>query len=620
MKTHPFALLAAISCCLAFAGCQGCGKSGRAVPPPDKAVFGEMAPRDAVDFAPYFAHARALVTHAPAGAAKPVAAPAALPGQRVMLTAWWKAHTPFAASATGASLDDAVTAAATTIAGASPPADARLEIDVVTGAEGVDFGGEVREPLYELGLHGYVAVKDPAHVGWVSPSEMIAFRYFDLESIHKGTAPLARDRLIDVLTRRAGVEKNAFDSMNVYRVTTTSRVESATPSDGRVVPLMRSMPLRPAKVTPTELTDAVRAGADYLCRVLDDRGRFEYQYNVVEDKSDRAYSILRHAGSTYAILEAYGETPNPLYLQKATQAIHYMESRVTRTSDGTYLQDNLNEEQQKSGGTGLMLVALAKYTELTGGDPQLQEEMRDLARYIVHQQYPDGHFRSNEDVKKEDESAAGKDLVKEVTYYPGEAVLGLVRLYQIDPQQKWLDAAKKGADFLIKVRDVNDDLDHQIHDHWLSYALDDLYRLTKDQAYVDHAFKIARSIVKKEGKPDTVKAPDYVATFYDQGETTPTSTRLEALAADLELSRYLGKDTGWIEPTAMDLAVFMRAQQYVPDNEYFVARPEKALGGVRESLLVNDVRIDYVQHAMSAWLHYARFLRDPNWGKGKQER
>jgi hypothetical protein len=36
---------------------------------------------------------------------------------------------------------------------------------------------------------------------------------------------------------------------------------------------------------------------------------------------------------------------------------------------------------------------------------------------------------------------------------------------------------------------------------------------------------------------------------------------------------------------------------------------------VRESLFVHDVRIDYVQHAMSAWLHLARILRDPNYGK-----
>jgi hypothetical protein len=56
-------------------------------------------------------------------------------------------------------------------------------------------------------------------------------------------------------------------------------------------------------------------------------------------------------------------------------------------------------------------------------------------------------------------------------------------------------------------------------------------------------------------------------------------------------------------------------QQYDDDDDYWLANPAKADGGVRESLFVHDVRIDYVQHAMSAWLHLARILRDPSYGR-----
>lgn len=630
------------------AGCESCGKAGRAAPVPDKAVFGELASREGLDWAPYFALARAALPAAPAApaladAAAPAladAAPHALadaaahapatasattpppapppnaPGARVILTAWHRARV-WTTSAVGPTLADAVTSAARALALAKPDPAARLEIDVVTAAEPADFAGEVREPLWQLGLRGYVATLGPSHVGWVTPTEMIAYRYFDLGSLRDDTAPLPREPLVGLLTDRASADRTSFPKMDVWRVTTIARVEAPTAADPRrTIPVIRAMPPRPERVTPVELTDAVRAGADYLCRVLDAQGRFEYQYRPVDDRDDRAYSILRHAGATYAILEAYGETPNPLYLGKAQQAIAYMKSRTTRTADGTYLSDAPGEEQQKSGGSGLMMVALAKYVELTGDQTEVAT-MRDLARYIVKEQYPDGHFRANEDVAREDPSVAGKDLVKEVTYYPGEAVLGLVRLYQVDPQPAWLEAAKKGAAYLIDVRDAKDDEDHQIHDHWLSYALEDLYRLTKNEVYAQHAFKIARAILRKEGKPATVKAPDYVATFYAQGETTPTSTRLEALAADLELSRFMGKDAGWIEPSAMELATFEKSQQFDDDRSYFVARPDKARGGVRESLLVNDVRIDYVQHAMSGWLHFARFLRDPSYAKPK---
>ena len=66
---------------------------------------------------------------------------------------------------------------------------------------------------------------------------------------------------------------------------------------------------------------------------------------------------------------------------------------------------------------------------------------------------------------------------------------------------------------------------------------------------------------------------------------------------------------------AMEEACFMRGQQFDAASAYFVKRPSFAIGGVRESLLNSDIRIDYVQHAMSAWLHLARSLRDPAYGK-----
>jgi hypothetical protein len=215
-------------------------------------------------------------------------------------------------------------------------------------------------------------------------------------------------------------------------------------------------------------------------------------------------------------------------------------------------------------------------------------------------------------VTREDAAAQDEQLPQELFYYPGEATLGLLRLYRLDRQPKLLEAARKAADFLVYQRDGQEDEEHQIHDHWLSYVLLDLYRETKEPAYAGHAFKIARAIVKKESIGDK-PAPDYAGSF-KQGQSTPTSTRLESLAADLELSRLMGMNHVWLDGPAMRLACFMRGQQFDANSSYFTKRPDKAVGGLRESLIINDIRIDYVQHAMCAWLHFARVLRDPNYG------
>jgi hypothetical protein len=189
-----------------------------------------------------------------------------------------------------------------------------------------------------------------------------------------------------------------------------------------------------------------------------------------------------------------------------------------------------------------------------------------------------------------------------------------VRLYAVEPNPAYLDAARRGADYVAHVRDASSTEDSQEHDHWISYAYNELYRLVPDPAYLEHAFKIARAIEKKQHRAAGAQAPDYVGTFYE-GQSTPASTRLEAYDADVALSRFAGKPDAWLLEPAREVAASTLGQQFDADNDYWLANPAKAAGGVRESLFASDVRIDYVQHAMSAWLHLARTLRDPAYGK-----
>ena len=77
----------------------------------------------------------------------------------------------------------------------------------------------------------------------------------------------------------------------------------------------------------------------------------------------------------------------------------------------------------------------------------------------------------------------------------------------------------------------------------------------------------------------------------------------------------MGKDEAWLRGTAMDLARFTTGEQLTGDALYVAENPARARGGVRESLLSNDVRIDYPQHALSGWVRFAQELRDPAWGK-----
>jgi hypothetical protein len=573
--------------------------------------FGQVeAPApDADACAAYLAIARAVLQHDPApGDAAP---PSAGPGRRVVLALYDPPLEPVVVSSLGTTTVAAVTAAAEVIAARIPAraavAGGRLELDIPTRLADATLEEDMAEPVGAIGLDGVLVITDGGAAGAILPGEIVQRGLF-----HEGRAAgLTHGKLATLLATRAGVGPSDVPKMRAYRFGADAHVESA--SHDRALPLMRGMVERtaPAQVTVEHLLAAVRHGADYLLRVLDAQGRYVYLYRPVEDRDDASYGWLRHAGTTYALFEAYEELGVPAYLEKGELALKYLAAHLVDDpeSNGKYALDTRDEEQQKVGGAGLALLAFAKHAAVTGKRDDL-ETMRALARLIVKEQYADGHFHSNADVEHD----TGKKLKREPVYYPGEAVLGLMRLYALDPQPSYLDAARRGADWVIHVRDEYVSVDNQEHDHWMAYAANELYRVTHDEAYLEHGAKIARAIQKRQQTSADAPAPDLVGTFFD-GQTTPGSTRLEAYDAVIAMSRFAHKPDAWLLDLALPVASATLGQQYDPDNDYWLKNPTKAVGGVRESLFVQDVRIDYVQHAMSAWLHLARSMRDPAYGQ-----
>src|SRR6185312_15047151 len=405
----------------------------------------------------------------------------------------------------------------------------RLELEVANRVESGSFDDEMTAPMASIGLEGILATREDGKLGFVLPSEIVRKNLFQ----GGGHPKIDRDKVRPIVASRAGVGDNELPMMRVYRFGTDAYVEA--PEAGKPpLHVYRGMVDHPADPTADLLFGAVRAGADYLTRVLNDKGMYVYIYHPIDDRDDTTYGWLRHSGSTYALLEAYDEFKTPSYLAKASLALDALDKRWRDGgSGGKYLIDSTDEEQQKVGGCGLALLALTKEAMVTGKRDRL-ETMRALGRFIVAQQYADGHFRMNADLPPLPD---GKKRKKEPVYYQGEAALGLLRLYAIDPQSMWIDSAKKACDWVVHTRDAEVSEDEQEHDHWISYALNEMYRVAKDNAYLEHSYKIARAIEKKQHGPKDSPAPDWVGTFYE-GQTTPGSTRLEAYAADIAATRF----------------------------------------------------------------------------------
>ncbi len=349
----------------------------------------------------------------------------------------------------------------------------------------------------------------------------------------------------------------------------------------------------------------------YFKNVVDKNGKYIYSYLPEKNEKEKRYNILRHAGTTYAILETYELMPDEELLKRAELAIDFFLKRVKDFEiEGNPVSAVIEKDVVKLGGNALGIIMLAKYTQVTGNLKYLPF-MQRMAGWILAAQDKSGEFI----VHKQGFST---NEVFDFTsgYYPGEAILSLVRLYHIDGNEDWLDSAEKAAQYLITVRDKDADIHTIIHDHWLLYALNELYRERRQQLYFDHVVLISESIVKSQIIDDK-EHPDWNGAYrlpHIRLESTPTACRSEGLGAAYRLFHDHGYAT---EAAKVKIAIeegirFQLQTQLRPESVVNYENKNLCLGAFQRGLKKHDLRIDFTQHNISSIIAYYRILSAPN--------
>lgn len=346
------------------------------------------------------------------------------------------------------------------------------------------------------------------------------------------------------------------------------------------------------------LLQAARAGGDYLLRIQRPDGGFGYYYDAAEDRFEaRRYNIVRHAGTAVALFDLYAATRDSRYNESARRAMRFLVTRVRRAARtrGSYVLDY--DGKAKLGANGLALVALTKQIELfpASGDKKSAEA---LARLILALQRKDGSFEMRYTLPGNEQTQW------ESLYYPGEAMLGLIRLYGLNHDARLLNAARRGADYLIIRQQKMNELPA---DAWFMQALEGLYNIGREKRYADHAIALAEAMISDQYAED---APEGFAGGFGPGSprATPAASRAEGLVAAYRLARRTGDARAVkIAASLRASAVFQLAQQLTADTEG-VRNPRLAAGGFREGLTSMKVRIDYVQHNISSLLSIAESL------------
>lgn len=357
--------------------------------------------------------------------------------------------------------------------------------------------------------------------------------------------------------------------------------------------------------TNDDLLNASKRGGAYLTRAVQDDGKFVYHYNPATDEDADFYNIVRHAGSLYSMYELYEVTRDPQLLVAADRACEYLLAQAQPAEvDGTDVLCIVTDDELQLGSNALAAVALAKRIEATG-QQDYAEELRKLVLWIAATQREDGEFGIHKQIFSERRTVP---FVSE--YYPGESLLTLTRMYRVDGDPKWLDAAEAGADWLINVRDADLEEAELIHDHWLLYALADLYSLRPKPLYLEHAKKLCRAMFAIQHL-DPVE-PDWHGGYYHPPRSTPVATRNEGLTAAYQILKQAG-DEAMAAEVLQAIRRGMRFQlqtQYDPPSAMHVPDPQYLLGAFRGSLTDFTARNDFTQHNVSSMLRLLAILQD----------
>jgi hypothetical protein len=388
--------------------------------------------------------------------------------------------------------------------------------------------------------------------------------------------------------------------VGLHKFTTVSFAEQK-PGGGGIVDLYRGNVLVDKKITRADLLTAVAAGARNVATNQKNNGKFGYIYYPCGDIFDSAYNYVRHAGTVYSLFQAYRATGDPVIATAAVKGLKKLQKMVIEPEGYPGVALLKDGKRISLGANALFTLALIEMPDqIVREHPEFDGLREKLGRGLLKFQMEDGSFYTYWRQFK-----SKKPPKKQAVYYPGETFLAFVRLYESTQDPVWLQAAQKAADYQL-----GDFERTGVPDNWAIQAYGRMYRQKKDESYANACYAMADELLTHQwgtGKPEPVPYPDYFGGPDNSTppRSTPAASRTEAMTEAYHAAAFGGDEARMKKYAESVLATywFDLNQQYRPETVFWQTFPKRALGGVRGSPIANDVRIDYTQHTMTAFLH-----------------
>jgi hypothetical protein len=262
--------------------------------------------------------------------------------------------------------------------------------------------------------------------------------------------------------------------------------------------------------------------------------------------------------------------PMPEVVDAAARAMEWLIAEaILPYRDGT-ARCIVEKDNVKLGGAGLAILALV---ELAKAKPQERfiKLARDLGEYILLQRRADGDFVH----KRNFWNDRPDSFVSE--YYTGEALFGLLRLYDATGEARWFEEAKSSE---LQLAERRYGVAQQ--SHWMLYALEQFHRIDPRPVYREHARQIVDDII-------------FSPLYRESNRSTPIACRSEGLLAYMRLCHQLSASDALRKE-------LHECRTVVSQNLQLQLGYRRSDGSFIRGDGSNEVRIDYIQHNISSFL------------------
>jgi hypothetical protein len=438
------------------------------------------------------------------------------------------------------------------------------------------------------------------------------------EFIHDGrptrygpTKMLATNRslksLIEVYGKRKDLTERAVYGPNVrFRTFEADQVLVKLGEQPEAIRMIRGNRTVPIESVSFETVKKLsQAHIQWLKANLSEEGRMTYKYWPSRGEESTGNNMIRQWMATVCldrVARAYNDTD---LFARVAQNIKYNMSKFYREEgDGLGLIEF--NKKVKLGAIALAALAIVEHPERA----TFAKYEKGILKTMDALWFEDGSFKT---FYKSPHLEHKMNKHSNANFYPGEALLLWATLYEESRDPVLLDKIMKSFNF-YKTWHLDNRNPAFIPWHTQAYYL--VWKITQNEELRDFVFLMNDWLLGVQQWDTAKRYPDTQGRFYDPKRpfgpphASSTGVYLEGLIDAHQMAKAVGdteRQEKYRRAIVRGLRSIMQLTFMDEVDLYYVHQKEKVMGGVRETVYDNEIRVDNIQHNLMGIL---KILRD----------